>query len=154
MQLKKLALLALTTCTLIVIGTGIAKAIFISESSFSTVTATAVLAQSVSEEQAIPPEVEAINQATLEYLKDGREDLPESPSITRTVVDEGYAIATWTWGEAGGQSVLSLTDELWTVIASGGGAVDVSVLIEAGIPTNIAERLIDSDQATWEGRNQ
>ncbi|MEO1396237.1 MAG: hypothetical protein AAFV90_25350 [Cyanobacteria bacterium J06634_5] len=154
MQLKNLALLALTTCTLIVIGTGIAKAIFIPESSFSAITATAVLAQSVPEEQATPPEVEAINQATLEYLKDGREDLPETPSITRTVVDEGYAIATWTWGEAGGQSVLSLTDEIWTVIASGGGAVDVSVLVEAGVPTDIAERLIERDQATWEERKQ
>ena len=149
MKLKNLALLALTTCTLIVIGTGIAKAIFLPEGAFSRKT-TAVLAQSAPGEQTISPEVEAINQATIEYLIEGRENLPESPSISRTVVNEGYAIATWMWSEAGGQSVLSLTDEAWTVIASGGGAVDVSVLEEAGVPTEIAQQLIESDQAAWE----
>ena len=150
MKLKNLALLALTTCTLIVIGTGIAKAIFLPKGAFSSPTTTAILAQSVPGERTISPEVEAINQATIEYLIEGRENLPESPSISRTVVNEGYAIATWTWGEAGGQSVLSLTTETWTVIASGGGAVDVSVLEEAGVPTEIAQQLIESDKAYWE----
>lgn len=149
MKLKSLALLALTTCTFIVISTGIAKSIFLPEGAFSATT-TAVLAQIAPGERTISPEVEAINQATVEYLQEGRENLPEPPSISRTVVDEGYAIATWTWGEAGGQSVLSLTDETWTVITSGGGAVGVSVLEEAGVPTEIAQQLIESDQAARE----
>ncbi|MEO0806041.1 MAG: hypothetical protein AAFY33_07025 [Cyanobacteria bacterium J06643_4] len=150
MKLKNLFLLALTTCTLIVIGTGIAKAIFLPEGAFSNIPAPAVLAQSALGEEAISSEIEAINQATIEYLNEGRENLSKAPSIRRTVIEAGYAIATWTWGEAGGQSVLSLTDETWTVIASGGGAVDAAALEEAGVPTMIAQQLIERDQAAWE----
>ena len=94
MKFRNLALLALTTCTLIVIGTGVAKAIHLPKNLFSTTT-TAVLAQNLPSEQTISPEVEAINQATIEFLQEGKENLPTSPSIRRTVVDEGYAIATW-----------------------------------------------------------
>ena len=148
MKLKSLMLLALTTCTLIVISTDIAKAISVPIRPLSALT-TIVLAQSAPAKSTISPEVEAINQAALDHLQKGREGLSQSPSIERTVVEEGYAIATWIWGEAGGQSVLSLTDEVWTVIVSGGGAVDVSVLEEAGVPTDIAEQLIESDRAAW-----
>jgi hypothetical protein len=149
MRFKHLALLALTTCTLIVIGAGIAKAIFIPEALHGRLVPQVVLAQSIPDEQAIPAEVAAVNQATLEHLRQGRENLPQSPTIRRTVVKEGYALATWTWGEAGGQTVLSLTNEKWTVLTGGGGAVDVAVLEAAGVPTDIAEQLIESDQAGW-----
>ncbi|MEM9088683.1 MAG: hypothetical protein AAGC93_08055 [Cyanobacteria bacterium P01_F01_bin.53] len=147
MKFKSLIMLALTTCALIVMGTGLVQAIFMPNHTFSIMPSTTVLAQGVLEEATIPPEVEEINQATLEYLQDGRESLPESPTISRTVVDEDYAIATWSWGEAGGQSVLSRTEEGWTVLVSGGGAVDISVLEGAGVPTDIAEQLMTSDQA-------
>jgi hypothetical protein len=150
MRFKHLVLLALTTCTLIVIGTGIAKAFFTPEPPPRSFAPTTVLAQSVSDEQAVlETEVAAVNQATLEYLRQGRENLPPSPAIRRTVIKEGYALATWTWGEAGGQTVLSLANEQWTVLTGGGGAVDVSVLEAAGVPTDIAEQLIESDQAGW-----
>jgi cytoskeletal protein RodZ len=148
MKFKHLALLALTTCTLIVIGAGIAKGFFIPESSPRSFAPTSVLAQSIPDGQAVS-EAAAVNQATLEYLRQGRENLPQSPAIRRTVIKEGYALATWTWGEAGGQTVLSLANEKWTVLTGGGGAVDVSVLEAAGVPTTIAEQLIESDQAGW-----
>jgi hypothetical protein len=149
MKFKHLALLALTTCTLIVIGAGIAKAIFIPDAASRNLAQTTVLAQSLPDEQAISAEVESVNQATLEHLRQGQENLAQSPSIRRTVIKEGYALATWTWGEAGGQTVLSLTNEKWTVLTGGGGAVDVAVLEAAGVPTDIAEQLIESDQAGW-----
>jgi hypothetical protein len=149
MRFKHLALLALTTCTLIVIGASISKAFFMPELSYRSFAPTAVLAQRIPDEQAIPAEVAAVNQATLEYLRQGRENLPQSPRITRTVVKEGYALATWTWGEAGGQTVLFLTNEKWTVLTGGGGAVDVAVLEATGVPTDIAEQLIESDRAGW-----
>jgi hypothetical protein len=149
MRFKHLALLALTTCTLIVIGAGIAKAIFMPDAASRNLAQTTVLAQRLPDEQAIPAEVEAVNQATLEHLRQGRENLAQLPNIRRTVVKEGYALATWTWGEAGGQTVLSLTNEEWTVLTGGGGAVNVAVLETAGVPTDIAEQLIESDQAGW-----
>ncbi|MEN8446356.1 MAG: hypothetical protein ABG776_15250 [Cyanobacteria bacterium J06555_13] len=151
MKFKNLLLLALTTCTLIVIGAGIAKAISVPNGAHPTFRPTTVLAQSASDEQVISLEVEAVNQATLGHLRQGRGNLPQSPSISRTVVNEGYALATWTWGEAGGQTVLSFTDDVWTVLAGGGGAVDSAVLKAAGVPAAIAEQLIESDRAEWEG---
>ncbi|MEO1387910.1 MAG: hypothetical protein AAFV85_11120 [Cyanobacteria bacterium J06634_6] len=149
MKFQSLAMIALTTCTLIVIGTGVAKAIFIDHVPLTTSAPTAVLAQNSPQEEAIPPEVEEINRATLAHLQEGQENSSQIPTVRRTVVDEGYALVTWIWGEAGGQSVLSLTDDGWQVIASGGGAVDVSVMEEAGVPTAIAQQLIESDQASW-----
>ena len=149
MKFKNLALLALTTCTLIVLGTGIVRAAFTPKRPQYEISQT-VVTQSIGAEETDSLEIESVNQATLEHLQEGRQELAQLPSIRRTTVKQGYAIATWIWGEAGGQSVLSLTDESWTVIASGGGAVDLSVLEEAGVPTNIAEQLIESDQAAWE----
>ncbi|MGB3788421.1 MAG: hypothetical protein WA949_10455 [Phormidesmis sp.] len=149
MKLKNIILLALTTCTLIVIGTGIAKAVFIPRSSFQTAAAAVVIAQSSLDEQAISPEAEAINQATLEYLQEGRENLPEIPNIRRTVINQGYALSTWMWGEASGQALLAKTDDGWIVLANGGGAVDVFVLEGVGVPISIAEQLTESDQASW-----
>jgi hypothetical protein len=150
MKFKHLALLALTTCTLIVIGAGIANAFFMPEPSPRSLAPTAVLAQSIPDEQPVSEaEAAAVNQATLEHLRQGRENLPQSPSIRRTVIKEGYALATWSWGEAGGQTVLSLTNEKWTVLAGGGGTVDVAVLEAAGVPTAIAEQLVESDRAGW-----
>ena len=148
MKFKFLATLALTTCTLIVIGTGIAKAIFINNVP-TTLERTIILTQSVTEETTPAPEFEAINQAALSHLQAGRENLSQAPIIRRPVVYEGYALSTWAWGEAGGQSVLSLTDSSWQVIASGGGAMNISVLEEANVPTAIADQLIERDQAGW-----
>lgn len=148
MTFKFLTMLALTTCTLIVIGTGIAKAIFIDSVPIAS-ERTSLLAQSTTEEATISPEIEEINQATLLHLQEGQENASQTPSIRRTIVSDNYALSTWLWGEAGGQSVLSQTDDGWQVIASGGGAVDVSVLEEAGVPTAIAEQLVESDQASW-----
>lgn len=150
MKLKSLAMIALTTCTLIVIGTGIAKAGLLKNVPHTAFARISVLAQSVPEEDIIPPEVEAVNQATLEYLQQGRENLSQLPTIRRTVIEENYALVTWNWGEAGGQTALSFSDMSWAVSASGGGAVNVSTLEAAGIPTEIAEQLIESDQAGWQ----
>lgn len=147
MKFKKLALLVLTTCTVIVIGTGIAKAILIPGNAHSAPTTPFVLAQSTSE---MSPEAEAVNQATIEHLQQGRETLPHSPSISRTVIEENYALATWIWGEAGGQTALSFTDDAWTVLTSGGGAIDVSGLEAAGVPSAIVEKLVEGDRTQWE----
>ncbi|MEL6777775.1 MAG: hypothetical protein AAFO06_11005 [Cyanobacteria bacterium J06597_16] len=147
MKFKKLALLVLTTCTVIVIGTGVAKAILVSGNAHSVPATPFILAQSTLE---ISPEAEAVNQVTIEYLLQERENLPQSPSISRTVIEENYALATWTWGDAGGQTALSLTDESWTVLTGGGGAIDVSSLEAVGVPSAIAEKLVEGDRTQWE----
>lgn len=159
MKLKRILLLALTVCTAIVMASGLARANFTqpvaaSVSSPPTLIAQGVPVQSDSEEQSPeeqsdPADVTAVNEATLVHLQQGGENLPTAPEIRRTVIQEDYALVTWSWGEAGGQTALSLVNEEWTVLTSGGGSVDSPVLEAAGVPTDIAQQLVESDRANW-----
>ena len=149
MKFKYLALLALTTCTLIVIGAGIARAMLMPDVSMASLLNPSVIAQSAPAQQATPAEIAALNQATLTYLRQGRENLPQAPSISRTIIRENYGLVSWIWGEAGGQSVLALTDDGWTVLTSGGGAIDVAGMEAVGVPSAIAQQLIETDRAAW-----
>ncbi|WP_141242183.1 hypothetical protein [Leptolyngbya sp. BC1307] len=150
MKLKRLVLLALTTCTVIVIGSGLAKANWLWVSPSSSLSTKAVIAQVSQPPQTSTAEETAITQATIADLVGDSENLAQMPDVIRTVVEGEYALATWVWGEAGGQTVLSQAGTSWTVLSSGGGAVDVSTLEELDIPTAVAEQLIESDQAAWE----
>ena len=150
MKLKRLVLLALTTCTMIVIGSGLAKATWLWVPPSSVLSPNAVIAQVSQPNQTSTAEEAAIAQATIADLVGDRENLTQIPAVIRTVVEGEYALATWIWGEAGGQAVLSRAGTSWTVLASGGGAVDVSTLEELNIPTAVAEQLIESDQAAQE----
>lgn len=150
MKLKRLILFAITTCTTIVIGTGIIRAVAIARVPYHIIPAVLTVAQGSSNEQNTPSEITAVNRAAIAYLRQGRENLPQTPSIRRTVVEDDYAIATWAWGEAGGQAVLSLADDEWKVLSSGGGAVDASTLEELDVPEAIAERLMESDRSARE----
>lgn len=150
MKLKRLVLLALTTCTVIVIGSGLAKASWLWLPPSSALSTKAVIAQVSQPSQTSTAEERAIAQATIADLVGDRGNLAQLPDVTRTVVEGEYALATWVWGEAGGQTVLSLTNVSWTVISSGGGAADASTLEELDIPAAVAERLVESDRAAWE----
>ena len=150
MKFKKLALFAITTCAVIVIGTGIVRAVAMPHMPHRIIPTFFVVAQGVSNEQNISSEITTINQAVIDHLRQGRENLSQAPLIRRTVVEDEYALATWAWGEAGGQAVLSLADEEWTVLSSGGGAIDASTLEELNIPMAVAEKLIGSDRAAQE----
>lgn len=95
--------------------------------------------------QAIEDASEQVSQATLDYLLADVTEPAQQPSIIRTTIVETYALATWQWGETGGQTVLELSDETWQVLMSGGGAVDAATLVSFGVPADIAEQLMAQD---------
>ncbi|MFM2432674.1 MAG: hypothetical protein RLZZ511_3888 [Cyanobacteriota bacterium] len=87
-----------------------------------------------------------ISKVTISQLL-GKQKPKIQPVVQRTIVEEKYAIATWQWDEAGGQSILIKQGKRWKVISSGGGAVNLETLKQKGIPAQIAERLIQKEQA-------
>jgi hypothetical protein len=89
----------------------------------------------------------AIAKATIEHLLSSKSKSKSQPTVQRTTVEGKYAIATWQWGEAGGQSILTQQGKRWKVIGSGGGAVDLEVLKQKGVPDKIAEQLMQKEQA-------
>lgn len=108
--------------------------------------------QSIQIPQATPTVDAAVARATLNQLLEGSQNPQRQPEVYRTIVEGNYALATWRWGEAGGQTVLAREEGRWTVLTSGGGAVDAATLQEAGVPAAIAQRLIERDQAAWQQR--
>jgi hypothetical protein len=89
----------------------------------------------------------AIAKATIENLLSSKSKSKSKPTVRRTTVEGKYAIATWQWGEAGGQSVLIQQGKRWKVVGSGGGAVDLEILKQKGVPDKIAEQLMQKEQA-------
>ena len=101
--------------------------------------------QTIQIAQAVEDASELVIQATLDYLLADVTEPTQQPSVTRTTIVETYALATWQWGETGGQTVLELTNENWQVLVSGGGAVDAATLVSFGVPADIAEQLMAQD---------
>jgi hypothetical protein len=97
------------------------------------------------------PAITAINpeiaRATIEHLLSNKSKSDPQPTIRRTTVEGKYTIATWQWGEAGGQSILIQQGKRWKVVGSGGGAVNLEVLKQKGVPDKIADRLMQKEQA-------
>jgi hypothetical protein len=89
----------------------------------------------------------AITKATIENLLSSKSKSKNQPTVRRTTVEGKYAIATWQWGEAGRQSVLTQQGKRWKVVASGGGAVNLEILKQKGIPEKAADRLMQKEQA-------
>jgi hypothetical protein len=89
----------------------------------------------------------AIAKATTAYLLSSKSKSKVQPTVRRTTLEGKYAIATWQWGEAGGQSILTQQGKRWKVVGSGGGKVDLVTLKQKGIPDKIADRLMQKEQA-------
>jgi hypothetical protein len=88
-----------------------------------------------------------IAKATIEHLLSNKSKSDTQPTIRRTTVEGKYAIVTWQWGEAGGQSVLIQQGKRWKVVGSGGGAVNLETLKQKGVPAKIAQRLMQKEQS-------
>jgi hypothetical protein len=101
--------------------------------------------QAIAKPTAVQPNPD-IAKATIAHLITGKKPKIQ-PVVQRTIVEGKYAIATWQWGEAGGQSILIQQGKRWKVISSGGGAINLETLTQKGIPTQIAERLMQKEQA-------
>jgi hypothetical protein len=102
-------------------------------------------------EQALAKSITSVNdpaiaKATIEYLLSNKSKSDPQPTIRRTTVEGTYAIATWQWGEAGGQSILIQQGKRWKVVSSGGGAVNLETLKQKGVPDKIAKRLMQKEQ--------
>jgi hypothetical protein len=92
---------------------------------------------------AINPE---ITRATIKHLLPSKSKSKVQPTVRRTTVEGKYAIATWQWGEAGGQSILIQRGKRWKIVGSGGGAVNLESLKQKGVPDKIADRLMQKEQ--------
>ncbi len=68
-----------------------------------------------------------------------------APELRRIQTAGDYALATWIWGEAGGQTLVKLEEDAWQVIESGGGAMDQTILQELGVSAAEAEQLLQSE---------
>jgi hypothetical protein len=93
---------------------------------------------------AIDPE---IAKATIKHLLSSKSKSKVQPTVRRLTVEGKYAIATWQWGEAGGQSILIQQGKRWKVVGSGGGAVDLEILKQKSVPDKAADRLMQKEQA-------
>jgi hypothetical protein len=89
----------------------------------------------------------AIAKATIAHLLSSKSKSKAQPTVRRTTVEGKYAIASWQWGEAGGQSMLTQQGKRWKVVGSGGGAVNLESLKQKGVPDKIADRLMQKEQA-------
>ena len=107
------------------------------------------LVESAIAKPAITTSDPAIAKATIKdlLLSKSKGKSNAQPTVRRTTVEGTYAIATWQWGEAGGQSILTQQGKRWKVVGSGGGAVDLATLKQKGIPAKIADRLMQKEQA-------
>ena len=68
-----------------------------------------------------------------------------APEVRRIETAGDYALATWIWGEAGGQALVKLEEDAWRVIESGGGAMDQTTLEELGVSAAEAEQLLQPE---------
>jgi 2',3'-cyclic-nucleotide 2'-phosphodiesterase (5'-nucleotidase family) len=115
----------------------------------SVIAVTQVLPNLVEQAIAKPAVVQKnseIAKVTIDHLISGKKPKVQ-PKVQRTIVEGKYAIATWQWGEAAGQSLLTQQGKRWKVISSGGGAINLETLKQKGIPAQIAERLMQKEQA-------
>jgi hypothetical protein len=89
----------------------------------------------------------AVAKATITQLLSKAGKAPKQPIVNRTTVEGNYAIATWIWGEAGGQSILTKKQGRWQVLSGGGGAINLTTLKEVGVPDKTARSLMQKETA-------
>jgi 2',3'-cyclic-nucleotide 2'-phosphodiesterase (5'-nucleotidase family) len=114
----------------------------------SVIAVTQVLPNLVEQAIAKPAAVQKnseIAKVTIDHLIVGKKPKVQ-PRVQRTIVEGKYVIATWQWGEAAGQSALTQQGKRWKVISAGGGAINLESLKQKGVPTQIAERLMQKEQ--------
>jgi hypothetical protein len=90
----------------------------------------------------------AVAKATIAKLLAKTGKTPKQPIVNRTTVEGNYAIASWIWGEAGGQSILTKKQGRWQVLSAGGGAINLTTLKEVGVPDQTARALMQKETAT------
>jgi hypothetical protein len=139
-------LLLLTTVVTAVTFSTLTSTIAMGENPPSQIAHSAALpgVKDASKHQAVDP---AIAKAAITRLLLKVDTPSEQPTVYRTTIEGNYAIATWTWGEAGGQTILAKKQGRWQVLGSGGGAVNVATLKTMGVPDKTARVLMQKELA-------
>lgn len=94
-------------------------------------------------ETAIKPIIE--NAVRKYYQKQGATRL-ETFKVTRVAVVSPYALASWNWGDGGGQAALVKKNGIWSVLTSGGGQINKVTLAEKGVPAEFAKALVKTNR--------
>jgi hypothetical protein len=69
---------------------------------------------------------------------------PELVKVGPIVASGSYALASWVYGETGGQVLLRRENGQWRVVTGGGGSLqNVDYLMQLGVPQKDAETLAD-----------
>ncbi len=89
----------------------------------------------------------AIGQAALKYLN-SRGIKPDA-ALAEVAQVNGYALVGWTRAEMAGNTLLKRNGNRWTVVTSGGGSLGVQGLVEADVPKQTAEKLMDQYDPNW-----
>ncbi|MBE9119015.1 PPC domain-containing protein [Lusitaniella coriacea LEGE 07157] len=71
-----------------------------------------------------------------------RQDGYQGQIDVRPYMVSNYALATYAYGEVAGQALLKQENGQWTIVSRDGGSLqDVNMLVELGVPREIAEEL-------------
>ncbi len=70
-------------------------------------------------------------------------------TIEKTAIVENTALIQWQQGEAGGMMLLRKENEIWKVLTSGGGAMNLKDLSEYDVPRDTAESLLTQIDPNW-----
>lgn len=96
---------------------------------------------------AINTDSKVIQQAALKHLNS--QGSKPNAAIAEVAQANGYALVGWTRGEMAGNTVLKKKGNRWNVVTSGGGSLGVQGLVDAGIPKQTAEKLMDQYDPNW-----
>ena len=146
--MQKRCVLVIAVITLLLFTPLVARAVWRMVPIPSAVAESLRLAQAPIDSETQPDIDPEVAQATRTQLLEGVETPPERPEVVRTIIEGDYALATWLWGPAGGQSILIRQGNIWEVMVSGGGAVDQLTLEDHGVPPETARILMTREQAT------
>ncbi|MBM0744909.1 hypothetical protein JOY44_25660 (plasmid) [Phormidium sp. CLA17] len=96
---------------------------------------------------AINADSKAIQQMALKHLNS--RGIKPNAAIAEVAQANGYALVGWIRGEMAGNTLLKRKRNRWNVVTSGGGSLGVQGLVEAGVPKQTAEQLMDRYDANW-----
>jgi hypothetical protein len=98
-----------------------------------------------------PAEKTAIQQALRIATDDDVQSTTANLKLEQLAVDSGYALTSWTRGEAGGQALLRKEEGSWKVVmhGNGNGWLGLRGLGRAGVPAETSRRLLDQIDPNW-----
>ena len=103
---------------------------------------------------ATPGDKAAIEQVLLDVTRDDVAEQVAKLKLEQVALDSGYALATWTRGDAAGQALLRKDGQAWTVLAHDQGWMGIRGLSREGVPDPVARRLMDQIDPNWASYEQ